>query len=153
MAVWRRKLIKKAAKKTWREFRSPTKFTGRIQRPKRPGIKAKGYRWVSRRLGRKGVTKIPVRIYGGTSFHPFNLIPKGQIKGNPYSKSWWLPKKKKSQRGPGSAIKRTGRPKSRKTMRARSAPKPKMVRYRKGGCPPGYRYDPRRKMCIQNKYK
>jgi hypothetical protein len=62
-------------------------------------------------------------------------------------------KYRESKRGLGSAVKRTGRPKSRKTMRARSAPKPKMVRYRKGGCPPGYRYDPRRKMCIQINYK
>lgn len=62
-------------------------------------------------------------------------------------------KHRKSQRGLGSATKRTGRPKSRKTMRARSARRPRFVPYRKGGCPPGYRYDPRRKMCIQINYK
>ena len=27
--------------------------------------------------------------------------------------------------------------------------RPRTVRYRKGGCPPGYRYDRRRKMCVR----
>lgn len=47
---------------------------------------------------------------------------------------------------------------TRKTMRGASAKKkrsrkPKFVRYRKGGCPPGYSYDPKRKMCIHNSYR
>ena len=40
--------------------------------------------------------------------------------------------------------------KRRKTMRARSAqPVKKTTFYRKGGCPPGYRYDPFRRMCVK----
>ena len=52
---------------------------------------------------------------------------------------------------------RTGTPVARKTMRGPSASKrskkPKFVRYRTGGCPPGYTYDPKRKMCIHNSYR
>lgn len=53
---------------------------------------------------------------------------------------------------------RTGTPEARKTMRGPSAPKkrskkPKFVRYRTGGCPPGYTYDPKRKMCIHKSYR
>lgn len=52
---------------------------------------------------------------------------------------------------------RTGTSDARKTMRGPSAPKrskkPKFVRYRTGGCPPGYSYDPKRKMCIHNSYR
>ena len=35
------------------------------------------------------------------------------------------------------------------TRGARGRTRPKTVRYRKGGCPPGYRYDPRKKMCVR----
>ena len=93
--------------------------------------KRRAKKWVKKQAKKKGGRKV---------FPPTLGIPSRGSTG-------------KSKRGSGFAIKRTGRPQSRKTMRARSAPKPKMVRYRKGGCPPGYRYDPRRKMCIQNKYK
>ena len=59
-------------------------------------------------------------------------------------------------RGKSSIDRSSGRTaKRRKTMRAPSAPKskPKFVRYRKGGCPSGYVYDPKRKMCIQRRYR
>ena len=59
-------------------------------------------------------------------------------------------------RGRSSIATASGRTvKRRKTMRAPSAKpdKPKFVRYRKGGCPPGYVYDVKRKMCIQKRYR
>jgi hypothetical protein len=59
-------------------------------------------------------------------------------------------KHRESQRGRGYTV--PGRLKTRKTMRARSAQKNgakrKTVPYRKGGCPPGYRYDPKLKLCV-----
>jgi hypothetical protein len=66
-----------------------------------------------------------------------------------YRKKLMKPKSK----GKSSIATASGRTaKRRKTMRAPSAlkGKPKFVRYRKGGCPPGYVYDVKRKMCIQN---
>jgi hypothetical protein len=94
--------------------------------------KRRAKKWAAKQAKKKGGRKLFPPTLGG----PLGYKPKG-----------------KSKRGLGVVKKRPGRPKSRKTMRARSAPKPKMVPYRKGGCPPGYRYDPRRKMCIQNIYK
>ena len=35
------------------------------------------------------------------------------------------------------------------TRGARTRTRPKTVPYRKGGCPPGYRYDRRKKMCVR----
>ena len=37
------------------------------------------------------------------------------------------------------------------TRGARTPTRPKTVRYRKGGCPPGYRYDRRTRMCVLTK--
>ena len=59
-------------------------------------------------------------------------------------------------RGKSSIDRSGGRTtKRRKSMRAPLTPKdkPKFVRYRKGGCPPGYVYDVKRKMCIQRRYR
>ena len=47
-------------------------------------------------------------------------------------------------RGMISLVNRRGAP-------SRGRRRPRTVRYRKGGCPPGYRYDRRRKMCVLTK--
>lgn len=57
------------------QFLGADEFTIRRRLPKRPGIKAGAFRGVSRLLGRKGIQTLPGRVYGGLSFHPFNLIP------------------------------------------------------------------------------
>ncbi len=88
------------------------------------------------------------RRFGGSRLHPFNLLPrpkKGQV---------WGRYKKKSKGKSSSGTTRGRTVKRRKTMRAPSAQKkPKFVRYRKGGCPPGYVYDVKRKMCIHKRYR
>lgn len=61
---------------------------------------------------------------------------------------------KKQSKGKSRNRSRSGRTtKRRKTIRAPSAKsKLKMKRRRGSRCPPGYRYDARRKMCIQRSY-
>ena len=49
---------------------------------------------------------------------------------------------RKKPRGMISRANRRGAPTSGRR-------RPRTVRYRKGGCPPGYRYDRRRKMCVR----
>ena len=59
-----------------------------------------------------------------------------------------------AQTKPGTSRKKPGR---RSPLAGRRGPatsrerRPRTVRYRKGGCPPGYRYDRRRKMCVLTK--
>lgn len=153
------KRLRKPARKGWRWIKKGGKWTY---------VKAKrGTQWVGEKTFKHYYKGMPhpsrpwtYRRWMGAP-EGYELVTRGpegyyeykKRQYRDYKRLWELTKRKKSKRGPGSARKRTGRPKSRKTMRARSAPKPKMVRYRKGGCPPGYRYDPRRKMCIQNTYK
>ncbi len=56
-----------------------------------------------------------------------------------------------AQNQPGASRKKPGR---RAPLADRRGPatsrerRPRTVRYRKGGCPPGYRYDRRRRMCV-----
>jgi hypothetical protein len=56
-----------------------------------------------------------------------------------------------AQNQPGTSRKKPGR---RVPLADRRGPatsrerRPRTVRYRKGGCPPGYRYDRRRRMCV-----
>ena len=90
------------------------------------------------------------RRFGGTRFHPFNILP------TPKRPAGGWGRYKKKSKGKSSIATASGRTATRrKTMRAPSTPKdkPKFVRYRKGGCPPGYVYDPKRKMCIQRRYR
>ena len=51
---------------------------------------------------------------------------------------------RKKPRGMISLANRRGAPTSGRR-------RPRTVRYRKGGCPPGYRYDRRRRMCVLTK--
>ena len=59
-----------------------------------------------------------------------------------------------AQTKPGASRKKPGR---RAPLADRRGPatsrerRPRTVRYRKGGCPPGYRYDRRRRMCVLTK--
>ncbi len=59
-----------------------------------------------------------------------------------------------AQTKPGTSRKKPGR---RVPLADRRGPatsrerRPRTVRYRKGGCPPGYRYDRRRRMCVLTK--
>ncbi len=58
--------------------------------------------------------------------------------------------KKNQSRGGQQVAMQTREARARKTMRGPSAKKkPRMVRRRGSRCPPGYRYDAKRRMCIQ----
>lgn len=137
--------VAEMARVTIGEIIAPVNLTGTYQLPKRPGMKAAASRSVARLLGRTGTRSVAVRVYGGVSLHPFNLIPKppeagtkrpliDQALGKAGLPTYWEPKKsvggppqfttrteRKSRGGEHTASSRT--PVTRKSMRGPSAPR------------------------------
>ncbi len=89
---------------------------------------------------------------------------RNKSRGGEHTSRSRTPKTRKSIRGPSAHQKRSGLSsksksgqyirRSRMTKRdaavsTRGARTRTTLFYRKGGCPPGYRYDPRRKMCVR----
>ena len=83
-----------------------------------------------------------------------------ESRGGEHTSRSGTPRAGTSTPGPSAQIKpRTSRKKPRGMIsraNRRGAPtsgrrRPRTVRYRKGGCPPGYRYDRRRRMCVLTK--
>jgi hypothetical protein len=139
------------ARVTIGEIIAPVNLTGTYQLPKRPGMKAAASRSVARLLGRTGTRSVAVRVFGGVSLHPFNLIPKppeagssrpliDRALGKAGLPTYWEPKK--SVGGPPQFTTRTERiqsrggehtassrtPGTRKSMRGPSAQKRKVRR-------------------------
>jgi len=162
-------------KPNWSRIRRGPKFSGQSKAYLAGSIGSR-YRGYSAKTAHKiglsaalGYNAARAGARYGTRWNPFNQLPRpseeqmqsmrwSSVKRDLASFRKSRRSKSKSKRGLGSARKRTGRPKSRKTMRARSAHRrpgrsPARLRYRKGGCPPGYRYDPRSKMCIHKSYR
>jgi hypothetical protein len=83
------------------------------------------------------------------------IIPMAPAPQGPYARRMSAKKNEQSKKGwkPQFRRARGGGPRSA-PISAKKVRRPKVVPYRRGvGCPKGYRYDPRRKMCIQNNYK
>ena len=138
--------VAEMARVTIGEIIAPVNLTGTYQLPKRSGMKAAASRSVARLLGRTGTRSVAVRVYGGVSLHPFNLIPKppeagtkrpliDQALGKMGLPTYWEPKKTvggppqfttrtdriQSRRGQHTAS--SGRPVARKSMRGALAPR------------------------------
>ena len=117
------------------------------------------------------------QMYGaGPKYTPFPDFGFG-FTAVPNTSSRWVYERNKSR--PGEHTSRSGTPQTSKSMLGASAQtkprasrkkpgrripladrrgpatsrerRPRTVRYRKGGCPPGYRYDRRRRMCVLTK--